>query len=82
MGKPTVKGTMSEQANQVKHINAVARLQKHLASYVSDPSHVTVREDIFIDDMIYLLGISCDEPKFAGSLGYSQFKQLVKKVIG
>jgi hypothetical protein len=72
---------MSEQANQVKHINAVARLQKHLASYVSDPSHVTVKEDIFIDDMVYLLGISYDETKFAGSLGYSQFKKLVKKVI-
>jgi hypothetical protein len=70
-----------EQANQVKHINAVARLQKHLASYVSDPNHVTVKEDIFIDDMIYLLGISYDETKFAQGIGYSEFKKLVKKVI-
>ena len=73
---------MSEQANQVKHINAVARLQKHLASYVSDPSHVTVKEDIFIDDMVYLLGISYDETKFSANIGYSAFKKLVKKVIG
>jgi hypothetical protein len=73
---------MADQTKQMKHINAVARLQKHLASYVSDPNHVTVKEDIFIDDMLYLLGISYDEDKFSQGIGYGDFKELVRTVIG
>jgi hypothetical protein len=73
---------MADQTKQMKHINAVARLQKHLASYVSAPNHVTVKEDIFIDDMLYLLGISYDEDKFSQGIGYGEFKDIVRKVIG
>jgi len=57
----------------------VASLQKYMASYTDQPMYDTYRDETFIDDVLYGLGVALDQEghKYAG--GFEVFKMKLLK---
>lgn len=58
--------------------NVVADLQKYIETYSSQPTYEEFSDEVFIDDIVYGLGVALSEEyKFAP--GFSDFKEVLLK---
>lgn len=61
-----------------KHIrDAVAYMQKYMATYSDQDGYMNYREDTYIDDVLYGLGVSIS-PAFKGASGFREFKKMLR----
>jgi len=62
--------------NKMKKI--VANFQEYVATYTNQVEYESYRDETFIDDMLYGIGIAMDE-KYKFANGFDEWKEVLRK---
>lgn len=71
MSKPTKE--------QLRMRAAVAEFQNYVRTYTKQKHYDTYTDSIFMDDMLYGIGIALNEGDYAFSEGYERFKAKLRE---
>lgn len=68
---------MTRAAKQRRMRGIWARMDAYIRSYDGQANWLDYSDNVFIDDVLYGLGISIDPKKYYGASGFDEFKKVL-----
>jgi hypothetical protein len=68
---------MANKQQQQRMEAIVKRFQEYVETYTSQAYYKNYSDTIFLDDMVYGIGLALDDAGYKGADGYDKFKALL-----